>query len=143
MNNLSFRLPGYTMPIVQVNPTFYQLVQARIKSLLKSLPIFAVFLLLLVTWFFAPGWLRHIDGTAGSIDQSIWLLVVLSLISFMLITALCWWLLQRFWLMSGLPPVEKMVLHFNTLETWQQIGLYWLSFVSLLLAAMGSLVAIC
>ena len=76
MNNLSFRLPGYTMPIVQVNPTFYQLAQARIKALLKSLPIFSVFLLLLGTWFFAPGWLRHIDGTAGSVDQSIWLLVV-------------------------------------------------------------------
>jgi hypothetical protein len=131
------------MPIVQVNPTFRQLLLFRIKALLKGIDTFAVFLLLLATWFFAPGWLRQVDGTVGSIDQSIWLLVVLSLISFMLITALCWWLLKRFWLVSGLPPIGTMVSQFNTLKLWQQLGLYLLSFALLLLAALGSLVAIC
>jgi len=143
MNNLSFRLPGYTTPVVLVNPTFYQLVLARLKSFYKKADLIIVFLLLLATWFFAPGWLRRIDGTAGSVDQSIWLLIVLSLISFLLITSLCWWLLQRFWLMAGLPPISTMVLHFNTLQLWQQLGLYLLSFALLLLAATGSLAAIC
>ena len=143
MNNLSFRLPGYTMPIVQVNPPFKEELFSRIKTFIQSLDTFAVFMLLLATWFFAPGWLRQVDGTVGSVDQSIWLLVVLSLISFMLITALCWWLLKRFWLVSGLPPIGTMVLQFNTLQLWQQLGLYLLSFALLLLAALGSLVAIC
>jgi hypothetical protein len=116
---------------------------AMFKSFIKKAEIPVVFLLLLVTWFFAPGWLRHIDGTTGSVDQSIWLLIVLGLITFMLVTALCWWLLQRFWLMSGLPPIGTMVLQFNTLQLWQQLGLYLLSFAILLLAALGSLMAIC
>jgi hypothetical protein len=131
------------MPIVQVDPTYSQLAKAMFKSFIKKAEIPVVFLLLLVTWFFAPGWLRHIDGTAGSVDQSIWLLIVLGLITFMLVTALCWWLLQRFWLMSGLPPIGTMVLQFNTLQLWQQLGSYLLSFAMLLLAALGSLMAIC
>jgi len=131
------------MPIVQVNPPFKEIFFERIKTILNRLDTLAVFMLLLATWVFAPGWLRQIDGTVGSIDQSIWLLVVLSLISFMLVIAICWWLLKRFWLMSGLPPISMMVLQFNTLQLWQQLGLYWLSFALLLLAALGSLVAIC
>jgi len=101
------------------------------------------FLFLLVLWCFAPPWLRLFDETAGSIDQSIWLLILLSLISFLLIVSLCWWLLQRFWETAGLPSFSKMVSQFNTLLLWQQLSFYWLSFALLLLVASVCLNAIC
>ena len=105
-------------------------------------PLLALFFLL-ICWFTGPLVLRNIDGTAGSVDQGIWLLVILSLISFMLVAGLCWWLLQRFWLMAGLPAFSLMVSQFKTLPLWQQLGFYWASFALLLLAASICLSAIC
>jgi hypothetical protein len=143
MNNFLNRLPGNVMPIYKLSELYPgSRLNTQVTSW-KGLGSVVVFFLLLVLWFYGPLLLHRIDGTAGSVDQGIWLLIILSLISFMLITALCWWLLQRFWLMTGLPPLRKLVLRFNTLLLWQQLGFYWLSFVSLLLAAMASLIAIC
>jgi len=47
-----------------------------------------LFLCLLLLWFFAPLLLQRIDQTVGNVDQSIWLLIILSLISFLLICGL-------------------------------------------------------
>ncbi|MDO7744093.1 MAG: hypothetical protein MUP99_09975, partial [Pedobacter sp.] len=87
--------------------------------------------------------LHHIDETAAGVDQSIWLLIILSLYTFQLISALCWWLLQRFWLSAGLPPLKIMVSQFDTLSLWQQLGFYLASFSLLLVAASVCLNAIC
>lgn len=102
-----------------------------------------LFMLLLVLWFLMPAWLTSIDETTGSVDQGIWLLILLSLLCFLLILGLCWWLLQNAWLQLGLPSIQKMVSHFNLLDSWQQLLFYWGSFFSLLLAASIIISAIC
>lgn len=102
-----------------------------------------LFVVLLLLWTLAPVLLQRIDQTAGSIDQSIWLLVILSMISFLLLVALSWWLLHHFWTMLGLPNLSYLVSQFKTLALWQQLSFLWGSFALLLLAAMGCLVAIC
>ena len=112
-------------------------------SMFKSLKHQLLFPFLLFLWCFAPPWLRLFDETAGNIDQSIWLLVLLSLISFLLVAGLCWWLLQQIWKMIGLPSLSDMVSQFNTLLLWQQLSFYWASFALLLLAASVCLSAIC
>ncbi|MGY0036429.1 hypothetical protein [Pedobacter sp. NJ-S-72] len=109
----------------------------------KGLKPHLLFLFLIFMWCLAPPWLRIFDETAGNIDQSIWLLVLLSLISFLLVAGLCWWLLQRVWQIIGLPLLSDMVSQFKTLTSWQQLSFYWASFVSLLLAASVCLTAIC
>lgn len=112
-------------------------------TLFMKLEPVMVLLVLFTVWCLAPGWLQRVDGTVGSIDQSIWLLVVLSMICFLLIIALAWWLLNRFILVSALPAFGTLVSQFNTLSLWQQLSFYWASFALLLLAALLSLVAIC
>ena len=102
-----------------------------------------LFLLLLLLWGSSHLWLHHIDETAAGVDQSIWLLIILSLSTFLLLSALCWWLLQRFWLSAGLPPLKIMVSQFDTLSLWQQLGFYLASFSLLLVAASVCLNAIC
>lgn len=102
-----------------------------------------LFLFLLLLWGSSHLWLHRIDETAAGVDQSIWLLIILSLSTFLLLSALCWWLLQRFWLSAGLPPLKIMVSQFDTLSLWQQLGFYLASFSLLLVAASVCLNAIC
>lgn len=93
-------------------------------------------------WTILPGLLLQADNTTGIVDQGIWLLILLAMISFLLLVALSWWLLQRFWIGIGLPGLGSMVLQFKKLELWQQLAFWLASFVSLLLAAVGALVAV-
>lgn len=102
-----------------------------------------LFIVLLLLWILTPGWLHQLDKTAGSVDPSVIMLVLLSLLTFLIVTALSWWLLQHFWLAMGLPAIGLMILQFNTLKLWQQLGFYWGSFFLVLLAALGCLTAIC
>lgn len=98
--------------------------------------------ILFLIWPVAQYVITSTDPTMGSIDPNIWLLLLLSLICFMVITGLCSWLLQQFWTSLGLPVLGTMVLQFKELSVWQQLGFYWASFVCLLLAAVGVLTAI-
>ncbi|MCX2483749.1 hypothetical protein [Pedobacter sp. MR2016-24] len=98
--------------------------------------------ILLLLWWRLPAMLQNADGTTGSIDQSIWILIILALISFLLVTALCWWLLQYSWQSLGLPEIQTMVSQFNTLALWQQLSFFWASLALLLGAAVCSLNAI-
>jgi hypothetical protein len=102
-----------------------------------------VFGLLLLLWISGNHWMQVSDPLSGSLDQNIWLLIILALICFLTVTALCWWLMHRFWLSLGLPDFNQMVTQFNTLELWQQLGFFLSCFALLLLTAVGSLVAIC
>ena len=97
---------------------------------------------LLALWGVSPELVRLVDSTAGYIDQSIWLLVVLSLISFMLVVGLCWWLLQRFWTSIGLPQIGRMVSGFKEMELCVQLGFYLGCFALLVFAAVGCLAAV-
>ncbi|SMD08218.1 hypothetical protein [Pedobacter africanus] len=96
----------------------------------------------LLLWFTAPKLMQFADETTGVIDQSIWLLVLLAALSFMLMTGLCWWLLQRFWLYMGLPELNVLIMDFKQMELWQQLSFWLASFALLLLAGIGALVAV-
>lgn len=98
--------------------------------------------ILLLLWPFAQGMVTNGDERIGVIDPNIWMLMMLSVIYFMVVTALCWWVLQRFWLSLGLPGLGIMVLQFKALESWQQLSFYWASFALLLLTMQGVLTAI-
>ncbi|MBB5438152.1 hypothetical protein HDC92_001827 [Pedobacter sp. AK017] len=102
-----------------------------------------VLLGLLLLWPLLQHWLMRSDPTVGYVDPNIWLLVLLSLICFLIVTGLCWWLLQRFWMSLGLPTLGNMVVQFKKMESWRQLGFYFASFCLLLLAAVGCLSAIC
>lgn len=113
-------------------------------KLQKSIhPVTRLLLLLLTIWIFAPEWLRLLDETAASVDQSVWLLIILSLITFLVILLICWWLMQYLWNSKFMPAPHQLALHFKTLTLWQQISFYWASFALLLLTASICLVAIC
>lgn len=102
-----------------------------------------LFLFLLSIWFATWVWLQHTDPAGAVIGQNIWLLLVLGLIAFLLILALCAWLMHLFLLKMGLPNLSLMVSQFKTLELWQQLGFYFASFGLLLAAALACLTAIC
>lgn len=99
--------------------------------------------LLVLLWPLLQRVVNGADPVIGFIDPNIWLLILLSLICFLVVTGLCWWLVQNFWMSLGLSLSGDMVLQFKKMESWQQLGFYWLSFVSLALAAVGCLNAIC
>ncbi|WP_316811438.1 hypothetical protein [Pedobacter heparinus] len=98
--------------------------------------------LFLLLWPMLQRWLIGSDPTIGYIDPNIWLLILLSLICFLIVTGLCWWLLQRFWMSLGLPALGNMVVQFKKMESWKQLGFYWASFGLLLWAAVGVLAAV-
>lgn len=131
MNTRIIKLPD----IPKVPPVFIP----RLRGIQPEI----LMIILLLIWLFGPVVLQRLDQAAGNIDQSIWLLVVLSLISFLLILGICWRLLQHYWTKAGLPAFNQMVLQFNTLLLWQQLSFYWASFALLLLAAIVCLAAIC
>jgi len=105
--------------------------------------IFLLICGLLLLWQFAPPLIFGIDSTAGNIDPSIWLLILLGLIAFLLLSTLSWILLKWFWKGLGLPSPCHMVKLFKSLEIWQQLSFFWASFALLLLAGAMCLIAIC
>lgn len=109
---------------------------------LKHLTKYLLFGLLILLWFTAPKVIHLNDSTAGYIDPSIWLLILLALISFLMLLALCWWLLKHFWMMLNLPALGLMVSQFKFLELWKQLGFYFACFALLLLAGVACLAAV-
>ena len=96
---------------------------------------------LMVLWSVVTEFFSSEEISTG-INQSVPIMIVLSLISFLVLVHLCWWLLQRFWMSVGLPGLGSMVLQFSSLELWIQLGFYWLSFALLLLTGLGCLAAV-
>jgi hypothetical protein len=114
----------------------------KLKMQSRHFGPYLLFGLLLISWPLLQRWVMRSDPTMGFIDPNIWLLMLLSLICFLVVTGLCWWLIQRFWMSLGLPGLDNMVLQFKQLALWQQLGFYWASFGLLLLAAVGVLAAV-
>ena len=100
-------------------------------------------LLLCLVWFIFPVWLHSNDPTAGYVEQNTLLLLVLSIITFLLIVGLCWWLLGHFWTLAGLPEFNKLIIKFYHLTSWQQLSFFWASFALFLLAVIACIDAIC
>ena len=129
------------IPEGRLLPIFSEMPKAKeFKTHWKSV---LLFMLLILVWFTFPVYIHQADPNAGTVDQGIWMLVILSLIVFLLILALCWWLLQHYWGQLGLPDLQHILSQFKTLSSWQQIIFFWVSFVSLLLAAEVCLLSIC
>jgi len=110
---------------------------------MEILKVVMLFVVLALLWPLAQDIVLRIDPTSGYVDRSILILVLLALICFLGMIGLCWWLLKRFWITWGLPELGGMVLQFNSLLLWQQLGFYFASFALLLLAGIGCLIAIC
>ena len=108
----------------------------------KHFGYFLFFLLMLSIWTLQQ-LIVSTDSRLGFIDPNIWLLILISLVSFLIVTGLCWWLVQQFWMSLGLPALGMMVLSFNTLPLWKQLGFWLASFACLLLGAVLCLLAIC
>lgn len=99
-------------------------------------------LALIILWPLTQYLVVNNDPTIGQIDPNIWLLLLFSLICFLLLLGITWWLLGQIWAKLGLPVLNDMVSQFNNLQLWQQLGFYWASLCLLLLVAVGVLNAI-
>lgn len=101
-----------------------------------------LFVILLMMWPMVQQQLLRYDVTVGYVDPGILVLVVISLICFLGLIGLCWWLFSRFLLVFGLPGFGTLVLRFNELELWFQLGFYFVVYALLLLAGTGCFVAV-
>jgi len=110
---------------------------------LEIVKVVMLFVILTLLWPLAQETVLSLDPTSGYVDRSILILILLALICFLGMIGLCRWLLRRFWIALGLPGLGNMVLQFNELLLWQQLGFYFASFALLLLASVGCLIAIC
>lgn len=121
----------------------FQEIAEFFKGIQKMLEPALMFIVLICIWCFGPQLIQGDDQTIGMVDQSMWVLIVFSMISLLMACAISWWLLQHFWTVTGLPNIKQMVSQFNTIQPWQQLSFFWASFALLLLAATGCLLAIC
>ena len=106
---------------------------------IQKIKPYLIAIALIMVWYTAPNFM---DATAGQIDQSIWLLILLAIICFLMLVCLCWWLLRRIWVYLNLPHLADVVLQFDSLKTWEQLKFVLYLFALLLLAAIGALVAV-
>ena len=102
--------------------------------------VFSIFLLLYLGIRMVLG---HADPVSVSALESTWLLIATSILTFLVLLTLCWWLLQQSVLALGLPEVMDLTYDFQDLKLWQQLGFYLVLFTLLLFAALVCLVAIC
>ncbi|MCX2478347.1 hypothetical protein OQY15_04550 [Pedobacter sp. MC2016-15] len=137
----NFKARGAAAKLLRIAPL--RMSASALSGSFKNWKPWLIFLLLLSIWFIPATMIHQIDPTAVAPDQSQWLMVILSLITFLMIMAICWWLLNRHWQLIGLPPVSQMVSHFKLVTLWQQLVFYLLSFALVLLAALACLIAIC
>lgn len=105
-------------------------------------PIFLL-IALIVLLLIMPSLIPAEENNPVMINPNLLLLIVISLISFLIVSTLSWWLLQRFWMAVGLPDLQSMVSHFNKLPEWQQLSFFLFSFALLLYAALGCIDSIC
>lgn len=101
-----------------------------------------LFVILVLMWPMVQQLLHGADVTVGYVDPSILVLIVLSLICFLGLIGLCWWLMQRFLLVYELPGIGGLVSRFDELVLWQQLRFYLGLFALLLLSAVGCLAAV-
>ena len=100
------------------------------------LPVLLTGLILLI-WPLLQRLVLWSDPTIGFVDPNIWLLLLFSLISFVVVLVLSWWLLKSGWQLLKLPAISQVVSQFKTLASWQQLSFFLASFALLLLVALG------
>ena len=82
------------------------------------------------------------EETARYILKQMLPLVWIAMIVFMLVLVLAFWLVQRFWETMGLPELGEMVLRFNGMRLWLQLGFYFACFALVLATGVGVLLAV-
>jgi hypothetical protein len=108
----------------------------------RSVPYAGLLLgLALLLWPLVQRILQFNYPDSGTLDPNIWLLIILSIATFLIIIIMAWWLMQRYWLAFGLPEMESMVLQFNRLEL-AAVKVLYAFFALLLLVAVGCLMAV-
>ncbi|MHA4894132.1 hypothetical protein ACXZ1K_05215 [Pedobacter sp. PWIIR3] len=90
-----------------------------------------------------PHYNLGLDPTAGYIDPTIWMLILLSLLCVPVVIGISALLLSHLWRLIGLPAPRNMVSQFNTLPPWQKLKLLYASYALLALVGVGCLIAIC
>ena len=83
------------------------------------------------------------DLTMGYVDPSIWLLVLIALICYIIMIGLSAWIMIRLWTIVGLPAPQKIISQFNYLESCQKLKFLLAAYALLLLSGVGCLLAIC
>ena len=76
-------------------------------------------IVLMLLWSAVTNLFSSPEFSAG-INQSVPIMIVISLITFLILLYLSWWLLERLWERIGLPGIGNMVLHFKKIRIWQQ-----------------------
>jgi hypothetical protein len=98
-------------------------------------------IVLMLLWSIVTNLFSSPEFSAG-INQSVPIMIVISLITFLILLCISYWLLERFWQRVGLPGIGSMVLQYKKMQAWQKLGFYWLSFALLLLTGVMCLAAI-
>lgn len=98
-------------------------------------------LVLMLLWAAVTHLMSSPEMSSG-INQSVPIMIVISLITFLVLLYVSWWLLERFWQRVGLPEIGSIVLQYKEMNTWHQLGFYFLSFALLVLIALGCLAAV-
>jgi hypothetical protein len=106
------------------------------KMLLLTITVFA-------GWSFIHQMNWNADLTMGYVDPSIWLLIMIAIFCFLFMVGLSAWIMLRLWAIVGLPAPKKLISQFNYLEPCQKLKFLLAAYALLLLAGVGSLVAIC
>ena len=102
----------------------------------------ALFGLLVLGLVLLPVLVDDPEETARYILKQMLPLVWIALIVFMLVLGLAFWLVQRFWEAMGLPELGEMVLRFNGMRLWLQLGFYFACFALVLATGVGVLLAV-
>ena len=97
---------------------------------------------LMAILIFLPVLLPDREETASYLLKQMIPLVLIALTVFILVLGLAFWLVQRFWEAMGLPELAEMVLQFNGMRLWLQLGFYFGCFALAVLAGVGCLMAI-
>jgi hypothetical protein len=109
------------------------------KQYVSKYKEYVLFGLLILIWYLMP--LLDWEDRA-LVTDGLWQLVLMTALCFLGMLGLCWWLLKRFWMLMGLPELRLMVLRFNGLALWGQLGFYFLCYALLLLVAVSCMVAV-
>ncbi|WP_156166743.1 hypothetical protein [Pedobacter sp. BMA] len=115
-------------PLLRINKTHYYWVTG--------------ILLLILAYQLAPLFAGFFNNTTAVLDAAVWQLLLFSILTFMALLTISWFLLYASWSTLGLPNIHFMVLQFKDLSSWKQLSFYYACFALLFLGAVACVAAI-
>ncbi len=110
-----------------------------LDELKKEHVVFGVLVLVLM---FLPVLSNDPEETARYVLKQMIPLVLVAVVVYLTVLGLAFWMVQRFWEAMGLPELGLMVLGFNRMRLWVQLGFYFGCFALVLAAGVGVLIAV-